>query len=47
MSWLGIVIAVVCLYFAFKVAGFLFRLLFIALVIGGLYWFAAPYLSTL
>ena len=47
MSWLGIVIAVICLYLAFKVVGFMFRLFFVAIVIVALYWFAAPYLSTM
>lgn len=45
MSWLGIVVAVLALYFAFKVVGFMFRLFFVAIVIVGLYWFAAPYLG--
>ena len=47
MGWVGIVIALICLYLAMKVAGFMFKLLLLAVVIGGLYWFAAPYLATL
>jgi hypothetical protein len=47
MAWIGIAIAVVCLYLAMKVAGFVFKMLLLAVVVGGLYWFAAPYLSTL
>ena len=47
MSWLGIVIAVVCLYLAFKVVGFFFKLLLVVAVFAALAWFAAPYLSTL
>ena len=45
MSWLGSVIAVLCLYLAFKVVGFFFKLLLMALMIGALVWFAAPYMG--
>ena len=45
MSWLGIVLVIIGLYFAFKVAGFFLKLLMWALVILGIYWFAAPYLG--
>lgn len=45
MSWLGIVLVILGLYFAFKVAGFFLKLLMWALVILGIYWFAAPYLG--
>ncbi|WP_157475152.1 hypothetical protein [Lysobacter sp. Root494] len=45
MSWIGIVLVVLGLYLAFKVAGFFFKLLMWALVIFGIYWFAAPYLG--
>ncbi len=45
MSWLGIVLVVVALYFALKVAGFALKLLFWALVLFGAYWFLAPHLG--
>ncbi|HEU0306493.1 MAG TPA: hypothetical protein VFR30_05950 [Lysobacter sp.] len=45
MGWLGIVLVILGLYFAFKVAGFFLKLLMWALVILGIYWFAAPYLG--
>ena len=45
MSWLGMVIALVCLYFAIRVAGFLVKLLLLAVVVFGLYWFAASALG--
>lgn len=45
MSWIGIVLVILCFYLAFKVAGFFFKLLLWALVIFGIYWLAAPYLG--
>jgi hypothetical protein len=45
MSWLGIVVAVIALYLAFKVVGLVFKLAMWALLLFGLYWFAAPYLG--
>lgn len=45
MSWLGIVLVIIGIYLAFKVAGFFLKLLMWALVIFGIYWFAAPYLG--
>jgi hypothetical protein len=45
MSWIGIILVVIGLYLAFKVAGFFLKLLMWALVIFGIYWFAAPYLG--
>ncbi|MEP6634120.1 MAG: hypothetical protein ABJA62_07910 [Luteimonas sp.] len=45
MSWLGIVLVVVGLYFALKVAGFALKLAMWALVLFGAYWFLAPYLG--
>ncbi len=45
MSWIGIILVIVGLYLAFKVAGFFLKLLMWALVILGVYWFAAPYLG--
>lgn len=45
MSWLGIVLVVVGLYFAFKVAGLAMKLAMWALVLFGAYWFLGPYLG--
>lgn len=45
MSWLGIVIAIVAAYFAFKVLAFVLKLALWGVVIFGLYWFLAPYLG--
>ncbi len=47
MSWLGIVIALLCLYAVTKVAGFMIKLVLLAVVVCGLYWFAAPYLAAI
>lgn len=45
MSWIGIVIVVVGLYLALKVAGFAMKLLMWGLVLFGLYWVLAPILG--
>jgi hypothetical protein len=45
MSWIAIAIAIVCLYLAFKVAGFVFKLGLLLLAASLLYWFAAPALG--
>ena len=45
MSWLGIVLVVVGIYFAIKVAGFVLKLVLWALVLFGAYWFLAPFLG--
>lgn len=45
MSWLGIVVAVIAAYLAFKVLGAAFKLILWLVVLGGLYWFTAPYLG--
>ncbi|MHB8912221.1 MAG: hypothetical protein ACYC42_06170 [Lysobacter sp.] len=45
MSWLGIGLVVVGIYFALKVTGFAVKLLMWALVLFGAYWFLAPYLG--
>lgn len=45
MSWLGIVLVVVGLYFALKVAGFMLKLLMWGIVLVGLYWLLAPLLG--
>jgi hypothetical protein len=47
MSWAGIAIALLCLYLAMKVAGFMLKMLLLAVLVGGLYWFAAPFFSIL
>lgn len=45
MSWLGIVLAVIGLYLAFKVVKFVVKLFCWALVLIGAYWFFAPSLG--
>lgn len=45
MSFVAIIVLVICLYLAFKVAGFVFKLVMWAVVIGVIYWLAAPYLG--
>mgnify|MGYP001266392310 CR=1 FL=1 len=45
MGWIGIVLAIIAVYLAFKVVGFLFKLAMWGLVLVCLYWFAAPYLG--
>jgi hypothetical protein len=45
MSWLGIVLVVVGLYFAVKAAGFAMKLAMWALVLFGAWWFLAPRLG--
>jgi hypothetical protein len=45
MSWIGIVLIVVGIYLAIKVAGLAFKLLLWALVIGIAYWLLAPMLG--
>ena len=45
MSWFGLVVAVVGIWLALKVASFLAKLLLWALVLLGAYWFLAPLLD--
>ncbi len=45
MNWIGILLVVVGLYLALKVAGFALKLAFWALVIFGIYWLLAPHLG--
>ena len=45
MSWVGIVMVVVGIYLALKVAGFAMKLVMWALVLCGLYWFLSPHLG--
>ena len=45
MSWLGIVLVVIALYFALKVAGAMAKLVLWALVLLGAYWVLAPLLG--
>jgi hypothetical protein len=42
MSWIGIVVAVLCLYLAFQVVSFLLKLALWLAVAAALYWFLAP-----
>ena len=45
MNWIGILVALICLYLAFRVAAFLVKLLLWAAVLCGLYAFFAPMLG--
>ena len=45
MSWIGIVLVIVGLWLALKVAGFALKLLMWALVLLGLYWLLVPMLG--
>ena len=45
MSWLGLVLVVVGIYLAIKLAGFLLRLGMVLLVLFGLYLLLGPYLG--
>lgn len=45
MSWIGLVLAIIGIWLALKVAGFFFKLLMWALVLFGAYWFLAPLLD--
>ncbi len=45
MSWLGIVLIVLGIYLALKVAGFALKLAMWVLVIAGVYWLLAPYVG--
>ena len=45
MSWIGIVVAVICLYLAFKVAAFLLKLLLWRRCSAGCTFFFAPMLG--
>lgn len=45
MSWLGIIILVLALYFAYKVVSFALKAGLVVLALAAGYWFAAPYLG--
>ena len=45
MTWVGILILIVCIWLAFKVVGVLFKILLWGAVIVGLWWVAAPFLG--
>lgn len=45
MSLFGLVLVVIGVYFAFKVAGFVLKLAMWALVLIGLYWLLGPHLG--
>jgi hypothetical protein len=42
MSWIAILVVVVCLWLAFKAVKLLFKLLAWGLLLCGLYWLLAP-----
>ena len=45
MSWLGMLLIVLGIYLALKVAGFALKLVMWVLVLAGVYWLLAPYLE--
>jgi hypothetical protein len=45
MSWIGLLIIIVCVWLALKVAGVLLKVLLWALVLFGVYWLLAPLLG--
>ncbi|WP_240126165.1 hypothetical protein [Thermomonas alba] len=45
MTWVGVVLLVLCVWLALKVVGVLFKLLLWAVVIAALWWFIHPYLG--
>ena len=45
MSWLGLILLVVCAWLAFKLVGALLKLLMFVLALVGAYWFLAPHLG--
>ena len=45
MSWIAILVLIVCIWLAFKVVGVLFKIVLWAVVLVGLYWLVAPFLG--
>jgi hypothetical protein len=45
MSWVAILVLIVCIWLAFKVVGVLFKVVLWAVVLVGLYWLCAPFLG--
>ena len=45
MSWVGILLVIVCIWLAFKVVGVLFKVVLWGLVLVGIYWLVAPFLG--
>ena len=45
MSWLGILVAVLCIWLAIKAIGAFFKLALWGVALVALYWFAAPYVG--
>ena len=45
MTFVGIAVLLLCIYLAFKVAGFMFKMALWVVVIAVIYWLAAPYLG--
>ena len=43
MSWVAILVLIVCIWLAFKVVGVLFKLVLWGVVLVGLYWLVAPF----
>lgn len=45
MSWIGIILLLICIYLAFKVMGVVLKLALWGLVLVGAYWLLAPHLG--
>lgn len=45
MSWLGIVVSLICLYLVFRVAAFFVKIVLWLVVLAGIYIFLAPMLG--
>lgn len=45
LTWIGVLLALVALYFLTKLAGFVLKLAMVVVVIGGVYLVAAPYIG--
>jgi hypothetical protein len=45
LSWLAIIVVVLCLYLAAKVVGFFLKIGLVLLGLALLYWIAQPYLA--
>ena len=45
LSWLAIILVVLCLWFAAKVVGFFLKIGLILVALAVLYWIAQPYLA--
>ncbi len=45
MNWIALVVVILGIVLVLKVAGFLFKLLLLVIVLGGVYWLLAPHVG--